>query len=113
MKLTQVYNKFNDSSNHSIANRNVLDINSRKNGKKPKLIVSTRKYFYLLNPDDIYYLKADSNYCNIVMKDNKPILSSKTLKHYASLLVDFPFIRVHGSYLVNTNKIHLLEKKGD
>ena len=113
MKLTKVYNKFDDSSNHTIAKRKTFDINHRRNREINKLVISTRKYFYLLNPDDIYYLKADSNYCNIVLKDNKPILSSKTLKHYASLLEDFPFIRVHGSYLVNINKIHLLEKKGD
>ena len=112
MKLTQVYNKLEDSPKLFIQKRNAFEVNRYHSGIN-KLIISTRKYFHILNPDDIYYLKAESNYCNIVLEDNKAILSSKTLKHYAVLLQDFPFIRVHGSYLVNMNKIHLMEKRGD
>ena len=40
----------------------------------------------------------------------KKILVSKTLKHFEELLKDFPFVRIHKSYLVNLNEIAQYKK---
>ena len=51
---------------------------------------------------DIVYCQSDNNYTNFyVTGRDKPILSSKTLKHYEELLPDSAFIRIHQSYLIN------------
>ncbi len=60
--------------------------------------------FQILNVSDILYCKADDNYTEIFL-ENKKILVSKTLKYFEEALSDFPFARIHKSYLVNVNEV--------
>jgi two-component system LytT family response regulator len=41
----------------------------------------------------------------------KKILVSKTLKYFEEALADFPFVRIHKSFLVNINEV-VKYKKG-
>jgi two-component system LytT family response regulator len=66
--------------------------------------------FQVLNVADILYCKADDNYTEIYL-ENKKILVSKTLKYFEGALSDFPFARIHKSYLVNVNEV-IKYKKG-
>lgn len=56
-------------------------------------------------PDDILYLKAESNYTEIFFRDGSKRLLSKTLKILEKMLPSHRFYRVHKSYLVNTAHI--------
>ncbi len=76
-----------------------------------RLIVSVSKSIHMLELDSIVYLSAESNYCNIIMSDNRTILSSKTLKFYEMLLVDKGFLRVHSGFLINLNRVSKICKK--
>lgn len=69
-----------------------------------KLVVQSFKGFEMLNIKDIFYLEADNNYTNFILKDRK-ILVSKTLKYFEDLLSEFGFFRCHQSYLIQTNQI--------
>jgi two-component system, LytTR family, response regulator len=60
--------------------------------------------FQVLNVSEILYCKADDNYTEIYL-ENKKILVSKTLKYFEDALSDFPFARIHKSYLVNVNEV--------
>lgn len=53
---------------------------------------------------DIYFIKSDADYTEIHLSDKKH-LSSETLKNWEEKLVQQKFLRVHKSFLVNTNKI--------
>jgi two-component system LytT family response regulator len=66
--------------------------------------------FQVLNVADILYCKADDNYTEIYL-ENKKILVSKTLKYFEEALSQFPFARIHKSYLVNVNEV-VKYKKG-
>ncbi|MCP4975543.1 MAG: response regulator transcription factor [Maribacter sp.] len=66
--------------------------------------------FQVLNVADILYCKADDNYTEIYL-ENKRILVSKTLKYFEEALSQFPFARIHKSYLVNVNEV-VKYKKG-
>jgi two-component system LytT family response regulator len=66
--------------------------------------------FQVLNVADILYCKADDNYTEIYLV-NKKILVSKTLKYFEEALSQFPFARIHKSYLVNVNEV-VKYKKG-
>ena len=59
---------------------------------------------------DILYIKAESNYSMIHLKNGRNILSCKTLKHWEAHLNSTIFIRSHSSYLINSNEIKYLEK---
>jgi DNA-binding LytR/AlgR family response regulator len=56
--------------------------------------------------EDILYLAADGDYCEIYLEGKKH-LSSESLKKWIELLEGWDFFRIHKSYLVN---IHRIEK---
>ncbi|MBD0849174.1 LytR/AlgR family response regulator transcription factor [Maribacter arenosus] len=60
--------------------------------------------FQYLNTRDILYLKADNNTTEFVMKDGSIVHAYKTLKTFEDQLPQ-GFIRIHQSYIVNTNYI--------
>ncbi len=74
-----------------------------------KLVVQSFKGFEMLNIKDIFYLEADNNYTNFILKDRR-ILVSKTLKYFEEMLSDFGFFRCHQSFLIQTNQIKEFSK---
>ncbi|MBK8626595.1 MAG: LytTR family transcriptional regulator [Saprospiraceae bacterium] len=56
-------------------------------------------------PEDILYLKAESNYTEIHYLDGSKRLLSKTLKVLENILPPHQFFRVHKSYVVNAAHI--------
>ncbi|MGB3150291.1 MAG: LytTR family DNA-binding domain-containing protein [Maribacter sp.] len=79
-------------------------LNSNTRGIEGKLTLPQLDGFQVLNIKDILYCKADDNYTEIYL-ENKKILVSKTLKYFEDALSDFPFARIHKSYLVNVNEV--------
>lgn len=68
----------------------------RHNGKLTKLIL-----------DEIQFIEADRNYCNLVTLKNKYLVVS-TLKAIDKKLSSSHFIPVHRSYMVNVSKVDIL-----
>lgn len=60
--------------------------------------------FEVLQVADILYCRADDNYTRIIMDDRK-VLASKTLKYFEEALANYPFVRIHKSYLVNVGEV--------
>lgn len=85
-------------------------LKSKSKGVSGKLTLPQQDGFQILNVEDILYCKADDNYTEIFL-ENKKILVSKTLKYFEDALSEFPFARVHKSYLVNVNEV-VKYKKG-
>jgi two-component system LytT family response regulator len=79
-------------------------LSSKSKGVEGKLTLPQQDGFQILNVNEILYCKADDNYTEIYLV-NKKILVSKTLKYFEDALADFPFARVHKSYLVNVNEV--------
>jgi len=79
-------------------------LNAKAKGIEGKLTLPQQDGFQVLNVADILYCKADDNYTEIYL-ENKKILVSKTLKYFEDALLDFPFARIHKSYLVNMNEV--------
>ncbi|WP_047419003.1 LytTR family DNA-binding domain-containing protein [Cellulophaga sp. Hel_I_12] len=69
-----------------------------------KITLPQQDGFQVLNVADIIYCKADDNYTEIYL-ENKKIVVSKTLKYFEEALSEFPFARIHKSYLVNVNEV--------
>lgn len=69
-----------------------------------KIVIQSFKGFEMLNIKDIFYLEADNNYTNFILKDRK-ILVSKTLKYFEEILCEFGFFRCHQSFLIQTKQI--------
>ena len=70
-----------------------------------KITIPQLDGFEVLNTADILYCKADDNYTEIYLNNNKKKLVSKTLKYFEDALANSSFARVHKSYLVNVNEV--------
>ncbi|WP_396632192.1 LytR/AlgR family response regulator transcription factor [Maribacter sp. R86514] len=79
-------------------------LSAKSNGVEGKLTLPQQDGFQVLNIAEILYCKADDNYTEIYLL-NKKILVSKTLKYFEDALTDYPFARVHKSFLVNVNEV--------
>jgi DNA-binding LytR/AlgR family response regulator len=65
-----------------------------------KISIKSNGDYHFINPNDIIYLKADSNTTDFYLTNGKVISAFKTLKHFEQQL-PFYFFRIHHSYLIN------------
>lgn len=90
------------NDNESFAHIDLLLENIRKKVDKFKRIaLSTAEGIHLFEVSDIIRLESQDNYTKFYIKDNKPVLISKTLKEYEDLLSEQGFERIHQSHLIN------------
>ncbi|SNR17185.1 LytR/AlgR family response regulator transcription factor [Tenacibaculum jejuense] len=74
-----------------------------------KITIPLQDGFEVINVEDIIFCKADDNYTEIHFSNSKKIVS-KTLKHFEEVLKEYPFARIHKSYMVNINHIKKYKK---
>lgn len=79
-----------------------------KSSNDLRLMSKTGESYYLLKPEEIYYVKADLS--EVMLR------SSKGFSYYAQKISDlekrlkaYDFVRIHRSYLININKIKEIE----
>ncbi|HNQ26529.1 MAG TPA: LytTR family DNA-binding domain-containing protein [Aquaticitalea sp.] len=77
----------------------------RTNTVDGKITIPLQDGFEVIQTSDILYCKADDNYTEIYLNNNKKKLVSKTLKYFEDTLDSASFARIHKSYLVNVNEI--------
>ena len=77
-----------------------------------KIALPTMEGLQMIPIQSIISCEAHDNYTTLILKDNKKLVVSCTLKVIEEMLEDYSFIRVHRSFLVN---LHEVEKyvKGD
>ena len=66
---------------------------------KGKMNFIYQKKKILLN--EIVMLEAEANYTNIYLLNGKKVLISRTMKLFDNLLKNYPFTRIHRSFIVN------------
>jgi len=71
-----------------------------------KVAFPTLEGLQMVTVDSIISCESDSNYTIVFLKDKQKIVVSRTLKDIEELLEDYPFFRIHHSYLVNLNEIN-------
>ncbi|WP_223551406.1 LytTR family DNA-binding domain-containing protein [Aestuariivivens sp. NBU2969] len=91
----------------ALQNQVLVPKTSAVNGK---ITIPQLDGFEVIDTSTILYCKADDNYTEIYLKNNKKKLVSKTLKYFEEALVNASFARVHKSYLVNVNEVVKYQK---
>ena len=74
-----------------------------------KLCISTQYADVIINKTDILYLKASSNYCEIHLVDGTSQFCSKTLKEISNRIQNPDFIKVHRSFVINSNGLESID----
>jgi two-component system LytT family response regulator len=77
----------------------------KTNAVNGKITIPQQNGFEVIETKDIMYCKADDNYTEIFLNNNRKKLVSKTLKYIEDSLKESNFARVHKSYLVNVNEV--------
>ncbi len=70
-------------------------------GAFERIILHLPRGIKIVKVSDIVYLKAESNYSNVVLQNGKTVMVSGTLKDYEEILSEDMFFRIHKSYVVN------------
>ena len=71
-----------------------------------KIALPTMEGLQMIEIDSIISCSSESNYTHFVLKNNKKLTASRTMKDIEELLSDYAFLRVHNSFLVNLNEIN-------
>jgi two-component system LytT family response regulator len=71
-----------------------------------KIALPTMEGQVFIELGKIIRCESEDNYTRFFIKDHKPIMVSKTIKHFESLLEDHHFFRVHQSHLVNLKHVN-------
>jgi two-component system LytT family response regulator len=113
-ELEKVIAKINNAvrDNSSYAHIDLLLENIRKKVDNFKRIaLSTAEGIHLFEVSDIIRCESEDNYTKFYIKNNKPVLISKTLKEYEDLLTGHGFERIHQSHLINLSYLKSYIKK--
>ena len=73
--------------------------------KPSKISIPTSNGMLIINIQDISYCAADSNYTRVFYGDSKELLVSKPLGSFEQALPSDCFVRIHQSYMVNTEQV--------
>jgi two-component system LytT family response regulator len=88
-----------------LSKSNILNIQSNKD----YLFIKSEYKIIRINFDDIKYIQGMSEYVKIHLTNAKPIMSLLSLKSLEATLPENMFMRVHKSYIVNLQKISVIE----
>lgn len=83
---------------------------THKNEHERKIVLKDIDGTYFVKVNDILFCEAEGTYTKFYFTNSNPILVSKNLKEYESMLEPLGFIRTHHSYLANPEKIKMYDK---
>jgi len=76
--------------------------------KLDRIVVKKGSRLEVIKLDQLQYIEAQDDYV-MIYSDHGQFLKSKTMKYFEDHLSSEQFVRIHRSYIVNTNKIQGLE----
>jgi two-component system LytT family response regulator len=82
-----------------------------KDRKDFKLALPTLKGTFFYKPEEIIRLEGEGNYTKFYFTDKTFLLTTYTMKNYEDILINYDFLRVHKSHLVN--KEHIVNYTAD
>jgi two-component system, LytTR family, response regulator len=80
----------------------------KEHGKR--IVLKDIDNVYFIKIADILFCEAEGTYTRFHISGAEPVLVSKNLKEYESILEPLGFLRTHHSYLVNPDKITVFDK---
>ncbi len=66
-----------------------------------RIALTTAEGINLYDVSDIIRCEGEDNYTTFYIKNNKPVVISKTLKEYEEMLAEYGFERIHQKHLIN------------
>lgn len=115
-ELRAAVNRYLDVSHHKRETdallKNLLQNLGKKEEDEFKLAVPTTAGAVFFSPAHIIRLEGEGNYTRFFLQDGRKHVSSKTMKEYEEILLQYNFLRIHKSHLVNKNSIEQFKNEG-
>ncbi len=95
------------------ARERIHGINSESNLLKSNdqyLFIKSDYKIFRINLAEIKYIEAQREYLNIYIENQKPVLTLMSMKKMEKFLPSEQFMRIHRSYIVNLDKINVIER---
>ena len=97
-----------------ILNQSILIQPTNQIGLLQKIhVVEAISQLHFLPVTEIIYLKSNKNYTHIVCKNQKVLLSTKTIKYHEEKLPSILFFRIHHGFLINLHHLTSIKKQSD
>lgn len=110
-KLVRAVKRATTSIENKIENKRIALLKENKKTVK-RIAIPYKSDYVILNTEDIVCIEADRMYSIIHTIKGEKFLASKKLSYYEDLLCEEEFfIRVHRSWIVNSNTIEAYSKK--
>ena len=106
-ELKEATTKAVEKIDHSSINTNILDTlkELKLNISNQKIGVPVQDGVVFVNADEIIRCEANGSYSTFYLTNKKTVITTKSLKDIESLLSFSNFVRVHNSWIINTNYI--------
>lgn len=107
LNLPELKNAIEKATENLISNQDHLRLQKllfnmkAQTGQKPKIAIKNNDAIDYLSVDEIIRCEADNNYTKIYLSSGEKIIVSKTLKTFELVLVQYNFLRIHQSHLIN------------
>lgn len=75
-----------------------------------KILLNTDQELRMIRTKEIIYCESEGSYTCVHLICGSKLMVSKNLKHLQSQLQQFPFFRIHHSFLINVDHFELLDK---
>ena len=97
-----------------ILNQSILIQPTNQIGLLQKIhVVEATSQLHFLPVTEIIYLKSNKNYTHIVCKNQKVLLSTKTIKYHEEKLTSILFFRIHHGILINLHHLTSIKKQSE
>lgn len=97
--------KMTDGENTNDAIKRLLDSINKPNQPNKKIVLKTLNTVHVIEVDNIIRCESDRNYTVFHLADGEKILISRSMKEFDDMLMEFGFLRVHNSHLINLNAV--------
>lgn len=74
-----------------------------------KLLGKLGERIYLINPEDIYYVKASLDEVIVATENHESVYVKKKISEMETLLLDDNFFKIHRSIIINVSKIRSMQ----
>jgi two-component system, LytTR family, response regulator len=105
LELQKAVEKVHQKLNESSGNSNLVELLKfmKGNDKPNKIGVTVYDGVVFVNTDDIIKVEAKGSYCVLHLANNPAVTTSQSLGEIELLLPQKTYIRVHNSWIINTN----------
>ena len=112
VELTNAVENVSRRINQKLENDRLRQLITFMNNKSipTKIGLASQHKVEFVEISQICRCESDDNYTHVFLDTGEKMTISKTLKEYEEMLIDFGFIRVHQSHLVNSNHIKSYQK---